>query len=164
MGTFLGQEQLKNTVLDNYIGPMAWYDQPIDQIRPLRPLVWPSVASHLTTLIIRSRTVQSPGSCPETLQVTGYNWQVDSFGSLTLCRSIVSVFYNPSYWTLPMKKMQHDAIYSSRNLKTTRCTAWHSRQRRLHEDFTAFCCHSKDGTKNLKELNMSSGDYEGKIA
>ena len=40
LDTCLLQEQIKKHSLDNRINVRAWHDQPIDQIRPLRPPIW----------------------------------------------------------------------------------------------------------------------------
>ena len=54
-------------------------------------------------------------------------------------------------------KQDHDAIYSSRNLKMICCTAWHSCQKLQYEDFSMIRCQSEDRfilmkTKHLVHL------------
>ena len=51
-------------------------------------------------------------------------------------------------------RQYHDTILSSRNLKTTCCTAWYSHQKLQCKDFTMFGYQSEDSAKDSKRVGQ----------
>ena len=107
----------------------AWWDQPIDWIRSIRPSVRSSkgqsgVLQAIGHSVTRSMTAQPPGFCPSALWVATHSQQVASLvGVLPLCRGAVGIFYS-FIWQDSYRKGDIMLVGAWLNRWTTKWRTW----------------------------------------
>ena len=84
MGTYY-RCRFKSTVGIKHIGARAWYNLPIDRIRPICPPISPSkgqsgVLQVIDHSVAKSMTAQPTGSCPNASRVATHNQRIAPLG------------------------------------------------------------------------------------